>query len=61
MLIMYDISFIMYDQCWSWPLSWSLETRPEKDDQGDLKETIIGNSGSQINQESQSTAKKDEE
>ena len=24
MLIMYDISFIMYDQCWSWPLSWSL-------------------------------------
>ena len=27
MLIMYDISFIMYDQCWSWPLSWSLEAR----------------------------------
>ena len=21
---MYDIFFIMYDQCWSWPLSWSL-------------------------------------
>ena len=21
---MYDIFFIVYDQCWSWPLSWSL-------------------------------------
>ena len=21
---MYDICFIIYDQCWSWPLSWSL-------------------------------------